>query len=313
MSLTTRFFIYAPFALFVVLASGVSYRWFSQAEALSRRLDALNGHTAMPGVTVSFSSKEISGFPFRIDALFKNFRLRATLPDGVAIEWQSEAFALHRLTYGADTTVMESSGWQRLSLASQHVAFRPGTMRASAVETGQRLRRFDLVIAGLAGSRFCLERAELHFRSRVRAADIDLRLLGDGTCRPAGNVVPPLQISAMLAPEPPLAALESGSASIASGLSALHAQRARLVLQQIEFPLQAQIMSGSGGLDFDLLGRPTGNIQLARVRSTSPSPLSGWLAHTLGGASNAAVRNAELKIGEGAITLGEPRAQETGN
>src|SRR5262252_3464129 len=103
MSLTNRFFIYAPFALFVVLALGLSIRWFSDASAFSARLDKLNGHQLAPGVRLHFLSKQISGFPFRLDAVFKNLEIDIETPHGPS-SWKTDDFALHRLTYGAEKT-----------------------------------------------------------------------------------------------------------------------------------------------------------------------------------------------------------------
>ena len=75
MTYSSRFFLYAPLALFLVLAAGVSANWWIVARALSDKLDSLNGRPAMPGVILTFSAKQISGFPFNLDVVFHDFRI----------------------------------------------------------------------------------------------------------------------------------------------------------------------------------------------------------------------------------------------
>lgn len=329
MNVPTRFFIYAPFALFVALMAGVSLRWFSQAEALSRHLDELNGHAVMPGVTMHFSSKQISGFPFRLDAVFGNFELDIAVPRG-GIGWRSDAFALHRLTYGADTTVMESSGWQRLSVNGNKgavrglFAFQPGSMRASAVEVDARLRRFDLVIVGLAGHAFCLTGAEFHFRSRRSAADIEAQFQGAASCQ--GVRGPPylsVLVSATLLPEPPLADLENGQVGLQPALEAFRTSQGRVLINRVELSLPSALITGSGKIGFDFLGRPAGTIGLTGIRLRhSPPPRtsgSGQLATALENALGIADRWPDgaprrvLDMHDGAIFVdGKPLAALSG-
>ncbi len=62
MKYSSRFFLYAPLALFLALAIGTGVYWWIAAGALSKKLDSLNGHEAIPGVTLSFKSKALSAF-----------------------------------------------------------------------------------------------------------------------------------------------------------------------------------------------------------------------------------------------------------
>src|SRR5438477_8495025 len=114
MNLTNRFFIYAPFALFLALVLGLTIRWSLEANSLSSRLDKLNGRTIMPGVTLHFERKRIAGFPFRLDVIFKNIEIDVDTPHGPS-SWRADDFALHRLTYGEDKTLFEAAGRQSLS------------------------------------------------------------------------------------------------------------------------------------------------------------------------------------------------------
>src|SRR5215472_16464079 len=178
MNLTTRFFIYAPFALFVVLALGVSIRWFSEASAFSARLDRLNGHALMPGVTLHFASKQISGFPFRMDAVFRDLEIDVATRHGPS-SWRTEDFALHRLAYGEDTTVFEAAGRQRLSWTARdgqrhELPLVLGSLHASASETNGSLRRFDLDVVALSSPDMSAESAQLHLRKTAHDDAVDL-------------------------------------------------------------------------------------------------------------------------------------------
>ncbi len=162
MSLTNRFFIYGPFAIFVVLVVAVSLRWWVEAEAFSKRLDAMNGRQIAPGVTMHFARKRVGGFPFRLDATFSQIEVRIDTPHGPS-EWQASEFALHRLTYGARRTLFESAGRQRLSWTGEdgrhhELPFEAGSTRASATEDDGGIARFDLQHCRRAAhSRACVQ------------------------------------------------------------------------------------------------------------------------------------------------------------
>ncbi len=83
MRYSSRFFLYAPFALFVCLAVAVMALWWRAAGAWTRKLDALNGHEIMPGVIfILVRSQTIAGFPFRLDTMFRDFRISVAGPHG---------------------------------------------------------------------------------------------------------------------------------------------------------------------------------------------------------------------------------------
>ena len=46
-------------------------------ERSTKSSTAMNGHQAMPGITVSWASQTISGFPFRVDVVFTDLLVRA--------------------------------------------------------------------------------------------------------------------------------------------------------------------------------------------------------------------------------------------
>ena len=76
MKYSSRFFLYAPVALVVILAVCVSVYWSRAAGAFEAQLAALKGHEAIPGVTLDWSKVTVSGFPFRLDAVFDGFSAR---------------------------------------------------------------------------------------------------------------------------------------------------------------------------------------------------------------------------------------------
>ena len=113
MNFSHRFF-YGPFGLFVALAASVMIYWWYAADALSKRLDAENGREIAPGIHMHFASKRIAGFPFRLDAIFRDFTLDRRAPMD-PITWHAQDFATHRLTYDSDKAVMEAAGPQEIS------------------------------------------------------------------------------------------------------------------------------------------------------------------------------------------------------
>jgi hypothetical protein len=183
MKYSSRFFLYAPVALMLVLAAGVTAYWWRSADAFEARLAALQGHEAIPGITLSWSKVTISGFPFRLDAVFDNFSVHGGGMRG-PFDWVSEHFALHALTYGAQKAVFEAAGDQRLSWtdgegAAHALAFLPGSLRASAVRNETGLIRFDVDILELAGKNVSIGRAQFHMRRDPDGKSIDLMAEGD--------------------------------------------------------------------------------------------------------------------------------------
>lgn len=206
MTYSSRFWLYAPLALFLALALWAMAHWWSVASALDRKLTLLNGHQAIPGVTVSWARQTISGFPFRVDVVFDNFKLRAEAPRG-AVSWASEHFASHALTYGRTQVIFEAAGrqsldWTGLDGQAHHLSFLPGTLRASAIADGKGLSRFDLDLVGAGGkkddgSAFSLTRAQFHMRRDPKEDALDLMLSAvetKGLDTPFGDPVTRLEV-----------------------------------------------------------------------------------------------------------------------
>lgn len=178
MNFSHRFFLYGPFGLFVALAASVMIYWWYAADALSKRLDAENGREIAPGVHMHFASKRIAGFPFRLDAIFKDFTLDAPGANG-PITWHAQDFATHRLTYDSDKAVMEAAGPQEISWTDEDgkprsFRFTSALLHASAVIEHGKLARFDLDTIGLRSERFTAVRVGFHIRHDPALDALDL-------------------------------------------------------------------------------------------------------------------------------------------
>lgn len=183
MKYSSRFFLYAPFLLLLVLAGAAAGHWWQAAGALERQLNAAKGREALPGVTLDWSHVAIAGFPFRLDAVFDGFAVKGAGAHG-PFAWTAEHFAIHALTYGAQKDVFEAAGNQHLAWTDgegqDHVLdFIPGALRASAVRDDKGLARFDVDIIELAGRQVSIGRAQFHMRRDPDGKSIDLMAEGD--------------------------------------------------------------------------------------------------------------------------------------
>src|SRR6185437_4427715 len=185
MSYSSRFGLYAPITLFLALAAWAIGHWWILAKDLDRKLDAMNGHQAIPGVTVSWASKTISGFPFRVDMVFTDLLVRAEGPRGPLV-WHSDRFAVHALTYGRTQDIFEAAGpqtlaWTDADAARHQLSFLPGSLRASVIADKQGISRFDLDMLDASGkdsdgAPFTAARTQLHMRRAPKADALDLML-----------------------------------------------------------------------------------------------------------------------------------------
>lgn len=182
---SSRFWLYAPLAMLLALAGLVISHWWSRATELDKALKAMNGHQAVPGVTISWASQTISGFPFRMDVVFSDFLTRAEGPRGPLV-WHSDRFALHALTYGRPHDIFEAAGPQTLAWTDadgvrHQLSFLPGSLRASSIADGKGLTRFDLDMVDAGGRDsdgrpFTAGRVQFHMRRDPKSDALDLAL-----------------------------------------------------------------------------------------------------------------------------------------
>ncbi|HKX64485.1 MAG TPA: DUF2125 domain-containing protein [Rhizomicrobium sp.] len=181
---SSRFWLYAPTALFAALAAAVMIHWWMVAGALEKELAALKGREAIPGITLNWDKAEVGGFPFRLDANFQNLRIAGAGAHG-PFSWRSDKFAMHGLTYGRSQDVYEAAGRQQISWTEPNgearaAAFQSGSMRGSSILGPQGLMRFDLDIAELVGPDFTLTRFQFHVRQGLDGNSLDLMISTDG-------------------------------------------------------------------------------------------------------------------------------------
>ena len=181
---SSRFWLYAPTGLFVFLAAAVMIHWWIAAGAFEKKLAALKGHEAVPGIMLNWDKAEVGGFPFRMDANFQNFRIAGQAAHG-PFSWRSERFAMHGLTYGRSQDVYEAAGkqqanWTVADGGSQSIEFQSGSMRGSSILDAQGLRRFDLDIANMIGPDVSMARFQFHMRRDPDGNSMDLMVSTDG-------------------------------------------------------------------------------------------------------------------------------------
>jgi hypothetical protein len=175
MRYSSRFFLYAPLGLFLLLAAGVCLHWGLAASAFAAKLDAVNGHEVMPGVTMTFAARRTTGFPFSLDTELRGLTLSVATPQGPT-RWHTAEFAMHSLTYGRDETIFEAAGPQTLSWNGEDgkrrsLSFAVGSLRASAILRKGALARFDFDLVGFGSKEFTARRLQFHLR---RAGRLDL-------------------------------------------------------------------------------------------------------------------------------------------
>jgi hypothetical protein len=183
MSYSSRFWLYAPLTLFLGLAAWAMSHWWILAKEIDKKLIAMNGHQAIPGVTLSWANQTISGFPFRVDVTLTGLLVRAEGPRGPLI-WHSDRFALHALTFGRIQDVFEAAGPQTLAWTDadnqrHQLSFLPASLRASTIANDKGLTRFDLDLLGAGGkdtdgAAFTIARAQLHMRRDPGTDALDL-------------------------------------------------------------------------------------------------------------------------------------------
>ncbi len=249
MSYSSRFWLYAPIAIFLGIAAVVVVHWYAVEGQVERKLDALNGHEAAPGITISFTSRKISGVPFNIDVVFENFAISGDGAHG-PFRWTSQNFALHRLTYGRAQDIYEAAGNQALSWTdgggrTHALTFLPASLHASAITDDKGLLRFDLEVMDAgghdsSGSPFTAADAQLHLRRDPKADAMDLELSGadiatrENMAGVLGNKIKSIKLYATLTQGSVFGPLLAGTGKWADASAAWHAKGGQVTLGPIE-------------------------------------------------------------------------------
>lgn len=198
---SSRFWLYAPTLFFLALAVIVMAYWKITAGAFEKKLAALKGHDAVPGIAINWDSAVVGGFPFRIEASFTNLRIQGAGAHG-PFSWRTEKFALHALTYGRSKMVYEAAGrqqaqWTQSDGQSRAVSFLPGSMHGSSIVKDSGLQRFDLDIVDMGAAAFTVRRFQFHMRRDPDGRDLNLMLKADAL-QAKGAAAKNLQVYASL-------------------------------------------------------------------------------------------------------------------
>jgi hypothetical protein len=266
MKYSSRFFLYAPLVLLLGLAAFAGVHWWLAATALDKRLIAMNGHEAVPGVTLRFSSRTIGGFPFRLDVVFKNLEVEVATPHGPA-RWQSEDFAMHALTYGRALVIFEAAGkqslsWHGLDGTLHKMPFVPGSLHASAIEDTQGLSRFDLDIVDFNSPNFSAMRLQFDIRHDPARPALDLAASLDDFRSPSrsvlGRAITSLRLTGTMAPQTTFDSLRAGKQDWPDAVEAWRKGGGNLHVDQIDIAWDKLNAHGSGTLFLDEMHRPSG-------------------------------------------------------
>lgn len=216
MRYSSRFWLYAPTLIFLILAAAVVANWWAATSAFKKTLAALKGHQAIPGITLDWTGVTVGGFPFRVDADFENFSVRGAGVHGPFV-WTSDGFALHALTYGRRKTVYEAAGNQHLQWVdgagrSVRAVFLPGTMRGSSTIDARGLARLDLDIVDANGGAVTARRVQFHMRRDPDGKSLDVAIRADDV-KGIGAPAPLVEGYFTLSDAAPLMPLLAGKAS----------------------------------------------------------------------------------------------------
>ena len=272
MKYSHRFFLYAPVAAIAVLAAAVAAYWFVSSNAVSKRLEALNGREVAPGVPFHYASKTIGGFPFRVDAALEDVRVELATAHGPA-KWRSEHFALHMLDYGRLQVIFEAAGkqvftWRDKTGAPHGLEFVPALLRASAIAGSGGLERFDAQLYAASAAAPGVAHTELHLRRDPGQNAIDVAFMADDLhlmpdlATTLGDVISKLRLNGTLVPAEGWNALLSGRSDWRQAAENWRTHSGAFDIAQMEIAWGKADASGSGLLTLDAARRLKGLIRL---------------------------------------------------
>jgi hypothetical protein len=284
MNYSSRFFLYTPLALLLLIGAGAGAHWYFVVRPLSHRLIAMEGGAeAAPGVKVGFGSMSISGFPFNLDVVFTDFRVSVETGHGPFV-WRAENFALHALAYGADKTLFEAAGKQSFTWkdteGQQHVLpFEAGALHASAIRDAGGLSRFDLDLVGFGSPALTAVRLQFHMRHAAGGKTIDLFASGDDVhlsprLRGAfGDALKSVALQGNVSQAAAFDALRAGNTDWRSALEVWRNAPGRIRVAPLELRWANGVdMMGHGAMSLDGGRRPEGIVDF------KISGVAGWLA-----------------------------------
>ncbi|HWA92632.1 MAG TPA: DUF2125 domain-containing protein [Rhizomicrobium sp.] len=257
MTYSSRFFLYGPFVLLLLLAGAAGVQWWRVAGALEAHLAAMRAHEAMPGVKLSYGALTVGGFPFNVDAVFGDLRVEVATPKG-PIVWRAEHFAMHTLTYGRDEAVFEAAGRQSFSWGTgRALDFQAGSLHASAIRDAGGLARFDLDLVAFGSRLFTASRLQLHLRRTGDA--LDVALSGDDVQLHRDRIKTAMLQASVSAPRA-FDGLRAGRTDWQTALEAWRKAQGVLHVAPVQIATDTLEAMGQGNLRFDEANRPSGLI-----------------------------------------------------
>jgi hypothetical protein len=283
MSYSNRIFFYGPVGLLLLVVVLYGVFWRVQADTLSARLDRANGGEVIPGVVFAFAEKSVGGFPFRIDVVLSGVTFSHQAPEGETA-WRTEKLALHRLSYGQNRYIFETSGLQsfaqppvKLGTVPRVLYLTPALSQASAIVVNDKLARFDLDMAepqtkdatlGADSSRIAVAaRAQLHLLARPDnsidvAIEIDNAKVGAGYAGTSDeSAIALIRLRAKLTPASPLDALRAGTMSPVDAASAWRAAMGAIAVSDLTINWTDAHADLKGDLALDEAGNLTGTLK----------------------------------------------------
>ena len=329
MKFSSRFFLYGPFALVVLVALAAMGWWWVESRAVSDYLDAANGRQVTPGVTLRFTGKQIQGFPFRIDAVLDHAEIDVTTTQGPA-SWKSEHFAVHALTYGPAQAIYEAAGaqtltWVGLDGAHHEWTFTPGLMRASSYSQKSGLARFDLDAIAIRSPELNADRFQFHLRRNPQHDQLDIIVSGQNLHLSAalqsgfGDTIRTLSLAASAAPATPLQSVLGGKGDWRAALETWRTHGGAFNVSALEVDWNDLKAAGTGALTLDAQHRPQGllKVNLDGVQSLAAQLAKLGLAQgddnglapallAAAMASNAQIQlSADIGFANGALSVGQ--------
>lgn len=296
MSYSSRIFFYGPVGLLLLVVVLYSVFWRVQADTLAARLDRANGGEIIPGVVFAFAEKTIGGFPFRIDAVLSGVTFSHRQPEGETA-WRTEKLALHRLAYGQNRYIFETTGLQSIArppltpgTVPRVLFVTPGLAQGSAILVRDRLARFDLDLIepqlkdatrGAAPKRnLTAARAQLHLLSRPDGT-IDVAIMVNnariGTGYASGSeeiLLTLMDLRATLTQANALDALRAGTASVADAATAWRGAKGTIAVSNLALSWTDAHADLKGDLALDEANGLTGTLKGDGTKAKTPEAFS---------------------------------------
>lgn len=286
MSYSHRFFLWAPVTILAALAIAAGAYWFVSAGKLSRYLDAMNGKQIAPGVQLSFTKKQMAGFPFRLDVILDNAAISAPGSHG-PIKWSAEHFAMHMLDYGRVQAIYEAAGKQTITWtgengAKKQLSFVPALLRASSINKDGRLSRFDFELIGAAAKDLKIANLQFHLRRAPDADALDIAFNADDVHLSPdyksafGNAIKRIHLDARMKPASVWTAFLSGKSDWRKAAEDWRTHDGALDIANLDVAWGKMDAAASGELMLDDMQRPRGILNL---HVTGVQTLAAQMAH----------------------------------